>query len=131
MFIRASWRPRDFLPIVPVAIAAAMLALLAGQVAKVHIDRIWLVRFNDQVLSQAEDVAAASANALHRLQESTSAPCSAGDIETLRFLTFNARYLRDMGRLIDGKFACSAAWGQLEVPQPMPPPSMDRPPFKL
>lgn len=131
MFIRASWRPRDFLPIVPVAIAAAMLALLAGQVAKVHIDRIWLVRFNDQVLSQAEDVAAASANALHRLQESTSAPCSAGDIETLRFLTFNARYLRDMGRLIDGKFACSAAWGQLDVPQPMPPPSVDRPPLRL
>lgn len=131
MLIRTSWRPRDFLPVVPITVAAILLALLGGQIAQVHSDRTWLARFNDQVLSKAEDVASASANTLHQLQEPTSPPCSAGDIERLRFLTFNARYLRDMGRLIDGKFACSAAWGQLDVPQPMPPASMDRPPFRL
>lgn len=79
-----------------------------------------LAGHNSRLLAHALRVAQESGRMIDAATH-VSDLCSPSDIATLRVLLFNATFLRDIGRLRDGKLVCSAAWGLLPAPQTMPP----------
>jgi len=67
-------------------------------------------------MQRDQAVAAEITDVLARADASHFPPCSDQDVVLLRRLTFAARFLKDVGRLHDGDFLCSAAVGKLLTP---------------
>jgi len=104
------------------AIAVLGVTLLTAQAMLVQRDRAVLDAYADRLLLQAESVAAASSLTLEHADALTTAPCTREDLAELRLLAFKSRYVRDVGRLHEDRLICSAAWGILANPAPMPEP---------
>lgn len=77
---------------------------------------------NEHVLRRAVDVADRSADVLERALALPMPPCSRADLLELRIMAFDSRFVRDVARIRDGAVRCTAAWGVLETPMPLPPP---------
>jgi sensor c-di-GMP phosphodiesterase-like protein len=108
-----------------------LLGVLAGysvgQESIRHAIHERMTEYTDQLLEHDEEIAGEVRSTLIQAGESTYKPCSEEDIALLRRLTFKARYLKDVGRLEDGRFACSATAGNLATPLPMLKPDMQAP----
>ncbi|WP_315134752.1 EAL domain-containing protein [Achromobacter marplatensis] len=99
-----------------------LAGLAAGRLIEVNQVDDRLSRHNSRLLAQAVRVSQESQRLIQAATHSTDL-CSESDVATLRVLLFNATFLRDIGRLRDGMLVCSAAWGVLAFPHPLPPAS--------
>ncbi|MBF8668306.1 CSS-motif domain-containing protein [Pseudomonas putida] len=80
--------------------------------------RIWQeannVRINSyalSILNHAETVAQSLTQALIMLNDTDSPTCSADDLNRLKQAVFEQPFVRDAGRIKDGKITCTALWG--------------------
>ncbi|WP_263354985.1 EAL domain-containing protein [Acidicapsa acidisoli] len=83
-----------------------------------------LASYADRLLQRERDLADELRNTLAEANASSYPPCSDQDITLLRRLTFSARFLKDVGRLHENTFLCSATTGRLAAPIPMLKPDM-------
>lgn len=102
-------------------IAGVCLSLLAAQVLLTNVEQSRLLSYANSVLAHAVDVAASNSQELAAVLALDTSPCSEDDIDRLRNRVFKARYVADIGRVVDGRVACSAVWGRLTPPRPVPP----------
>jgi len=100
--------------------AGMVTALLLGQVALVQIYDARLREYASSLLNYAVDVAQESRSTLETVRTSQLVVCSDEDLHNLRFLAFRTDHLRDVGRVEDGRIACTALWGRLPAPVPLP-----------
>ncbi len=110
--------------LVLLVLVAAVATLLCTHVALVQRDRLRLETLTQRLLDEADDIAHESARTLEVSRTPGAVPCSQADLADLRFLAFRSRNIRDVGRLRDGSLICSATWGVLATPRPLPPPDM-------
>jgi len=75
--------------------------------------------YADRLVQHEEEVTSEVIGTITRANASPYPPCSDQDIVLLRRLTFSARFLKDVGRLHEDTFLCSATTGKLPVPIPM------------
>ena len=75
--------------------------------------------YADRLVQHQEEVTAEVLSTINRANISPYPPCSDQDIGLLRRLTFSARFLKDVGRLHEDNFLCSATTGKLPAPIPM------------
>lgn len=73
-----------------------------------------------RVLDHAGDVAEQSAFILRQALRLDTVPCSTQDLDQLRILSFESRFVRDVVRLESAAVVCSAAWGRMKQPFPLP-----------
>jgi len=73
-----------------------------------------------RVLEHAGHVAEQSASILRKALQLDTVPCSTEDLEQLRVLSFESRFVRDVMRLEGATVACSAAWGRMKQPFSLP-----------
>lgn len=76
-----------------------------------------LTNFAREFLRQDEKVAQDINTALDATNRSPYPFCSEADMESMRAVLFQSPYLKDVGRVRDGLFYCSAVAGKLAVPQ--------------
>ena len=70
-----------------------------------------------QLLVTANGIIAESHTTLAAIKASQLPFCSEAELNYLRKLMFHADYLRDAGRMVDGRVYCSAALGRENLPQ--------------
>jgi sensor c-di-GMP phosphodiesterase-like protein len=102
------------------SLAAILLGILAGyfvgRQSILHAVKERLGDYADRILQRDEDVSTEIHEVLRQANASPFPPCSDEDIILLHRLTFAARFLKDVGRLQDGQFLCSAVAGKLQAP---------------
>lgn len=84
----------------------------------------YLTFHGDVVLEQSVAVARAELAILDWLAASPDESCSPADLADIRRLSFVTQFLGDVGRTGDGALLCTAVWGVLDPPVPLPPPSL-------
>jgi sensor c-di-GMP phosphodiesterase-like protein len=113
------------------ASAAVLLGLLTGfyvgRVSILHVVKLRLGEFADRVLERDEELAAEISNTLIEANASRFPPCTDEDTALLRRLTYASRFLKDVARLADNKFQCSATSGKLAVALPLLKPDVTLP----
>ncbi|WP_187326866.1 EAL domain-containing protein [Martelella lutilitoris] len=77
--------------------------------------------YGSDVFQNAVSVAETSLAVLRTLDRSSDASCSADDLEAMRRIVFVVPFLADVGRLQEGKLACTGVWGKLATPVTLPP----------
>ena len=75
--------------------------------------------YADRLVEHEDEVTAEVIGTITRANLSPYPPCSDQDIVLLRRLTFSARFLKDVGRLHENVFLCSATTGKIPTPIPM------------
>lgn len=106
-----------------VALAACLgvgVIIFLGQLELVRLSYIRLNEYRDNLLSHSVNVAKSGRNTLAIVNNSSEDFCSDENITELRRLTFNAHYLRDIGRVKDDYIFCTALWGRLNPPIELP-----------
>ena len=91
-----------------VVLAGIMVGALIGRESILHTTQTRLDNYSDQISQRSEELAAEIATTLQEANASPHPACSPDDLNLLRRLTFAAHFLKDVGRLQDGKFLCSA-----------------------
>jgi sensor c-di-GMP phosphodiesterase-like protein len=106
-----------------VSSAAVLLGVLAGyfvgRESILHAVQSRLGDYAERIMQRDQEVAAEITGVLAQADASPFPPCSDQDIALLRRLTFAARFLKDVGRLHEGGFLCSATSGKLLAPIPL------------
>lgn len=75
--------------------------------------------YSSQLLQREEELIDEVASTLKQANASPYTPCSEQDIALMRRLAFSARFLKDVGRLHQNTFLCSATTGKLTAPIPL------------
>jgi sensor c-di-GMP phosphodiesterase-like protein len=83
--------------------------------------------YADRLLQREQDLIVEVVSTLGQANASPDIPCSDQDIVLLRRLTFSARYLKDVGRIHERDFLCSATTGRLAAAMPMLKPDLTLP----
>ena len=117
-------------------IAACMFLMLAMTllVAQKIIDHERTSVLEEQAkrfLNRAGDIAEQSTFILRKARSLEFAPCSAQDLDQLRVLSFESRFVRDVVRLENRSITCSAAWGRLEETFKLPAPHHGIAPYRF
>jgi sensor c-di-GMP phosphodiesterase-like protein len=86
-----------------------------------------LADYAGRLLQREKELADEVAGTLDQANASPFPPCSDQDIVLLRRLTFSARFLKDVGRLHENTFVCSATSGKLKTPLPLLKPDLTFP----
>ena len=100
-------------------IAGAELGRWAGRRAAIESDRGHMLAFANQLLKRAENVFAEADDVLAQANRSTLAFCSRQEVAFLRDILFTSKYLKDIGRVSNGRFHCSAVFGPPQTPAPL------------
>jgi sensor c-di-GMP phosphodiesterase-like protein len=105
------------------AAAAILLGVLAGYIVGresiLHGVRSRLGDYASQIEQHDEEIATEIGATLAEANASPFTACSSDDLALLRRLTYAARFLKDVARLRDGSFACSATSGVLPKALPL------------
>lgn len=96
--------------------AVVLLTLGAAQLAVTQRAKVDLANYTAGLLAHAEDVARASVDGLNRVLRISAEPCSPKDLAELRLIAFYSRYIKDVGRVVNGRLLCTAMWGRLPTP---------------
>jgi sensor c-di-GMP phosphodiesterase-like protein len=111
--------------------ATVLLGVLAGYLVGsqsiLYATNSRLEDYANRLLQQEEDLGDEIISALSQANASTFPPCSDQDIVLLRRITFSARFLKDVGRLGQSNFLCSATTGKLPGPIPLLKPDFSLP----
>lgn len=109
----------------PLAIALGLAAgYLVGRESILNSTSSHLHDYAERLLRHEEAISAEVVLTAKKADTSPYTPCSADDIALLRRITFQARFLKDVGRLVNGAFLCSSTVGKLQTPIAMPDPDL-------
>jgi sensor c-di-GMP phosphodiesterase-like protein len=117
-----------------VAIAATVVAAACGTLAGYALGRSLVLRHVENKLdqyairirSEAETSTTESRALLAKVNASPYSYCSDQEIAWIRSLVFQSEYLKDGGRMRDGRIDCSATLGRLSEPGPQYKPAFSR-----
>lgn len=84
-----------------------------------------------RVLLRAGDIADQAGFILLKARRLDAQPCSPRDLDQLRVLSFESRFVRDVVRLENSAITCSAAWGQLAPSFKLPAPHHGIAPYRF
>ena len=98
-------------------LTATIIAAMCGSLAACLVGRLITLKLTERKLFQDASQASAAADirltearaVLAAMKDSSSPPCSTTELTYFRALIFEAKYLKDAGRVSDGKIACSAS----------------------
>src|ERR1035437_4612035 len=118
-----------------VALAATVVAAACGSLAGFLLGRAVALRLADSRLRRfatgivgGGDVSSAEARGVLGAMRASPHPfCSDADIFYFRSQVFKSEFLKDAGRIRDGKVVCSTALGRLEQPFELPEPEFSQP----
>lgn len=105
----------------------AALTVLFAHAATAGAARGGLADYADALLTFGRRIAADSEMLIRDVAASPAPACSDDDLQHMRARLFGAALTRDVGRIRDDEFVCSAALGRLPVPVPMPAPDLVTP----
>ena len=118
------WR---IVPQITLAIALIVLGSLAGswigRLVIIRSDRGHMLSLSNQLLKRADFVFAEADTILSMANETGFPFCSNDEINHLRDALFDTKYLKDIGRVRDGAFHCSAVFGSAK-PTPLAKPDL-------
>lgn len=110
------------------SLAALVLGILAGyfigRESILNATDSRMEDYADRLVQHEQELTAEIIGTIRQANASPYPPCSDQDIVLLRRLTFSARFLKDVGRLGEGTFLCSATAGKLPTPIPLLPPDL-------
>jgi sensor c-di-GMP phosphodiesterase-like protein len=100
-----------------VMLTATIIAAACGTLAGCLVGRFITLKLTEHKLIQDASRVSAEADirlteasaVLTAMKDSSSSPCSTAELTYFRALIFNAKYLKDAGRMSDGKIDCSAS----------------------
>ena len=114
-----------------VTIAATVFGAVCGTLAGHFIGRLIVLRLTaDKLGPEAthvsrldDEFAQDTKTALTQMNASTLPFCSEADLESIRNILFHSHFLKEAGRIRDGRIICSATFGRVQVragelPQP-------------
>ena len=78
-----------------------------------------------RVLTRLDDIISEASQVFERLEAEQSPRCSEEQLLGMRTQVFNARFVRDIGRVEDLALHCSSALGNLEIPYQSGPPDLE------
>ena len=99
---------------------------LVGCAVALHLTEDTLRTYADRTIKEAEDASRESRSLLATLNGSPYSLCTDAEIGWLRRLIYQSEYLKEAGRVKDGKVACSATLGRLDQPIQMPVPDFSQ-----
>jgi sensor c-di-GMP phosphodiesterase-like protein len=103
------------------AAACGMLAgYLLGSAIVLNLTKTRLEQYANRILAEGVAASIDARVVLSALNNSTNPACSDADMALSRSLIFKAEYLKDAGRIRDGKIICSATMGSLAEPLALP-----------
>jgi sensor c-di-GMP phosphodiesterase-like protein len=105
-------------------LVGTLAGALVGRESIFHTINTRVGNYGDQIEQRSEELATEIATTLERANASPYPACSPDDLSLLRRLTFAARFLKDVGRLQDGSFLCSATSGNLPGGLPLQKPDV-------
>ena len=100
------------------------ITLLLAQLLWAESSRSRVNGYAQTLLGQSESVALDLTNALGHLNAIPLDDCSAADLVELKKANFEFRFIKDAGRIRDGKIICSALWGQFAHPRALGAPTL-------
>lgn len=101
-----------------------VVALLLAQLLWAESSRSRVNSYAQTLLGQSESVAQDLSSALEHLNAMPRDDCSTADLVELKKANFEFRFIKDAGRLRDGKIICSAMWGQFASPRALGAPTL-------
>ncbi|WP_176086049.1 EAL domain-containing protein [Martelella sp. HB161492] len=104
------------------AFAGAVLFLCAFALSRMNTADAIISHYGSNVLRLAYSIGKESTDTLVALNSETAEACTATDLAMLRTVAFQAEYLKDVGRISAGNLLCTALWGRLDQPVPLPSP---------
>ncbi|MBZ9655810.1 EAL domain-containing protein [Phyllobacterium lublinensis] len=72
--------------------------------------------YADNLARRAEAIARETDTILEQANNILGVACSQPDLANLRRIAFGARYVKDMGRLVDGRLTCTTSLGAINPP---------------
>lgn len=99
---------------------------LIGRESILHATNNHLEEYANLLLQQDMELGTEVEDALAKANASPYPACSVEDITLLRRLTFEARFLKDVGRQVGTTFLCSATTSDLATPTQLPTPDMQK-----
>jgi sensor c-di-GMP phosphodiesterase-like protein len=123
-------RQRILVIVVSTAIAAVcgtLAGYLLGRVLTLRHAETRLQPYADRIYKEAETTASEAREELAKINASPFPACSEQEIEWLHKLVFQSEHLKDAGRILNGKIACSAALDSLADPSPLTAPKFSLP----
>ncbi|WP_455274392.1 EAL domain-containing protein [Rhizobium herbae] len=106
------------------ALVAGALGIVGARTIALSLARADLDHFTNILLARAESIARESASVLAVAKRVEGDACGPDDLGHLRKIAFNARYIKDVGRIIDDKLVCSSLLGIIDPPFPIPAPDL-------
>ncbi len=94
------------------ALGAALGYLLGNELAVIQATEC-LRQASAAVAAHDSAALAEARDVLHAIQGSSSGACSASEMEHFKSLVFRSEYIKDAGRIRDGKIECAATSGEL------------------
>ncbi|SDP80488.1 sensor c-di-GMP phosphodiesterase, contains CSS-motif sensor and EAL domain [Phyllobacterium sp. OV277] len=96
-----------------------------GRLVIIRSDRGHMLALSNQLLKRAEKVFNEADLVLSRTNGSEHPFCSEEEVDYLRNMLFETKYLKDIGRVKDGAFHCSAVYGPAKAPSPLAKPDLE------
>ncbi|GGB24745.1 cyclic diguanylate phosphodiesterase [Tistrella bauzanensis] len=103
------------------ALTGAAMALTAGQLVLVQMDRADIRSELAQMVSRMDDFTGTATRVILLSNEDQAPSCSDADLATLRNRLFDNPVISDIARRADGAIVCTAMWGRLETPMALGP----------
>ncbi|KXF78357.1 hypothetical protein ATN84_00700 [Paramesorhizobium deserti] len=124
-------RLRPVFQTMPIVLVVAVLTLVGGWLGhvlgtqmRISSDREEMTGYAGQLLSHAVDIMNEATSAIDATNASPYPFCSHPEIELMRNVLFEARNLKDIGRVRDGHLVCSTILGIAADRLPMPAPQI-------
>ncbi|MGA2888685.1 MAG: EAL domain-containing protein [Terracidiphilus sp.] len=111
-------------------IVAAALGMAAGYLAgcaiALHLAEGRLGQFAGRLIVSRDTSSTEARDVMAAMRASSYPFCSDADIFFIRNQVFSSEYMKDAGRIRDGKIVCSASLGRLEKPFELPKPEFSQ-----
>ncbi|YBV98197.1 EAL domain-containing protein [Phyllobacteriaceae bacterium JZ32] len=124
-------RLRPVFRTMPIVLLVALLTLVGGWLGhvlgtriRISSDRQEMTSYSQQLLEHAVSVVGEANGAIDAANASHYTFCSHAEIELMRNMLFEARNLKDIGRVRDGHLVCSTILGNSSGRLPMPTPQI-------
>ncbi|MDR6635446.1 sensor c-di-GMP phosphodiesterase-like protein [Phyllobacterium sp. 1468] len=97
-------------------VLGAVLAFAGARVLALNSARDEVTSYVDNLARRAEAIARETDATLEQANQIVGVPCSQPDLGSLRRIAFNARYVKDVGRVVDGRLTCTTSIGAIDPP---------------
>lgn len=97
------------------------VCMAVGVVFSLGVSQIlWLVNGHNRaesyaasILNHSESIAENLTSTLDKINDLQSTICTPSDLNSLKIISYDSRFVKDAGRVIDGNIICSAMWGRI------------------